>query len=89
MRTEDHPLEYARFEGVIPAGEYGAGDVRVWDRGTWRPESDPERGLARGVLDFTLAGEKLRGRWHLVRMRGGSWLLFKGRDTERCGTLPS
>jgi bifunctional non-homologous end joining protein LigD len=87
VRTEDHPLEYARFEGVIPKGEYGAGAVRVWDHGTWRPEGDPERGLARGVLDFTLAGEKLRGRWHLVRMRGDSWLLLKGRDTERCGTL--
>ena len=86
-QTEDHPLEYAGFEGVIPKGEYGGGTVVVWDRGFWQPIGDPRRGLASGKLDFTLAGEKLRGRWHLVRMRKGeraraSWLLIKGRDAH-------
>jgi bifunctional non-homologous end joining protein LigD len=88
-QTEDHPLEYAGFEGVIPKGEYGGGTVIVWDRGSWQPIGDPHRGLAKGKLDFTLAGEKLRGRWHLVRMRPkersrsrASWLLIKGRDEQ-------
>ena len=86
-QTEDHPLEYAGFEGVIPKGEYGAGTIVVWDRGFWQPIGDPRRGLAKGKLDFTLAGEKLRGRWHLVRMKSGdrsraSWLLLKGRDEQ-------
>jgi bifunctional non-homologous end joining protein LigD len=88
-QTEDHPLEYAGFEGVIPKGEYGGGTVVVWDRGLWQPIGDPQRGLAQGKLDFTLAGEKLRGRWHLVRLRPrdgdrgrASWLLIKGRDAE-------
>lgn len=87
VRTEDHPLEYAGFEGIIPEGEYGGGTVVVWDRGTWHPESDPHEALRRGRLTFELFGEKLRGRWHLVRTRGDaagrdreSWLLFKGRD---------
>src|SRR6185503_817547 len=88
-QTEDHPLEYAGFEGVIPKGEYGGGTVIVWDRGVWQPIGDAHRGLAKGKLDFTLAGEKLRGRWHLVRMRPkersrsrASWLLIKGRDEQ-------
>jgi bifunctional non-homologous end joining protein LigD len=88
-QTEDHPIEYAAFEGVIPKGEYGGGTVVVWDRGYWQPIGDARKGLASGKLDFTLAGEKLRGRWHLVRMREresdrgrGSWLLIKGRDGE-------
>lgn len=84
VRTEDHPLDYAGFEGVIPAGEYGGGAVVVWDRGTWTPEGDPRAALAKGHLVFTLAGEKLRGRWHLVKTRGDgksdSWLLFKSKD---------
>jgi bifunctional non-homologous end joining protein LigD len=85
--TEDHPLDYADFEGVIPKGEYGAGTVSVWDRGVWQPIGDPRRGLADGKLDFTLTGERLRGRWHLIRLAQGargrrrpSWLLIKGRD---------
>jgi bifunctional non-homologous end joining protein LigD len=88
VETEDHPLEYADFEGVIPKGEYGGGTVLVWDRGFWTPLGDPRKGLARGKLDFELYGEKLRGRWHLVRMRakpaerGLSWLLIKGRDAH-------
>jgi bifunctional non-homologous end joining protein LigD len=84
VRTEDHPLDYADFEGVIPEGEYGGGTVVVWDRGTWQPDGDARDGMAQGKLTFTLNGEKLRGRWHLVRTRGGdrgeNWLLFKGRD---------
>src|SRR5262245_2998788 len=88
VRTEDHPLEYADFEGVIPEGEYGAGAVIVWDRGRWLPEDDADASLRKGRLTFTLEGEKLRGRWHLVRTHLGgekskleNWLLFKSRDT--------
>ncbi len=88
VRTEDHPLEYADFEGNIPEGQYGSGTVVVWDRGTWEPEKDARAGLADGRLTFTLHGHKLRGRWHLVKTRSGgqtggrgeNWLLFKGRD---------
>jgi bifunctional non-homologous end joining protein LigD len=94
VETEDHPLEYAGFEGSIPKGEYGGGTVLVWDRGTWEPIGDPRVGLAKGKLEFRLSGEKLRGRWHLVRMRPRPrdrnkkvWLLIKGRDEEaRHGT---
>lgn len=88
MQVEDHPLEYANFEGVIPEGEYGAGTVMVWDEGTWEPESpDPEAALQKGDLKFTLHGKKLRGSWVLVRTRGygggssrSAWLLIKHRD---------
>jgi bifunctional non-homologous end joining protein LigD len=89
MPTEDHPLEYARFEGIIPAGEYGGGTVMIWDRGTWTPEvADVAAGLRRGELKFRLQGKKLRGSWVLVRTRGrgpaeaarAPWLLIKHRD---------
>ena len=84
VRTEDHPLDYADFEGVIPKGEYGGGTVMVWDTGTWEPLGDAEEAMEKGHLTFLLHGRKLTGRWHLVRTRptGGreSWLLFKGRD---------
>ncbi|MDB5651096.1 MAG: ligD, partial [Hyphomicrobiales bacterium] len=86
VHVEDHPLEYGAFEGTIPAGEYGAGSVLLWDQGTWIPEGDPHKGYAKGHLDFTLEGEKLHGRWHLVRMRGkpnekaDNWLLIKSDD---------
>ena len=84
VRTEDHPLDYADFEGVIPRGEYGGGAVVVWDRGSWTPEGDAREAITKGKLSFALRGEKLRGRWHLVRTRGDgkaeNWLLFKGRD---------
>jgi|SRR5579872_2085553 len=87
MKVEDHPIEYATFEGVIPKGEYGGGTVMVWDRGTWQPEvEDVDAALRRGELKFTLFGEKLRGSWVLVRTRGygsgsdRSWLLIKHRD---------
>src|SRR6266542_3404036 len=82
VAVEDHPLEYANFEGVIPEGNYGAGGVIVWDRGTWLPVEDPESGLAKGKLIFELKGYKLRGVWTLVRTKRSSkeWLLIKKRD---------
>ncbi|MGC4089059.1 MAG: DNA polymerase ligase N-terminal domain-containing protein [Polyangiaceae bacterium] len=64
--TEPHPLEYAGFEGTIPQGQYGGGAVMVWDRGYWLPEGDARGGYEKGHLRFALAGEKLRGVWHLV-----------------------
>ena len=87
MAVEDHPIEYAQFEGIIPEGQYGGGTVMVWDQGTWEPEQDPEAGLRKGELKFSLHGKKLRGSWVLVRTKGGpgnsqrsSWLLIKHRD---------
>jgi bifunctional non-homologous end joining protein LigD len=86
VRTEDHPLDYAEFEGKIPQGEYGAGSVIVWDRGRWSTEGDPHEQLAKGHLVIDLAGRKLKGRWHLVHMRGRdqrgkeNWLLIKAED---------
>ncbi|RWP39182.1 MAG: DNA ligase D [Mesorhizobium sp.] len=86
VHVEDHPLEYGDFEGTIPKGEYGGGTVLLWDRGTWKPIGDAHRGYAKGHLDFELHGEKLGGRWHLVRMAGKprekreNWLLIKGDD---------
>ncbi len=86
MRTEDHPLDYAGFEGVIPKGQYGGGAVIVWDRGTWAPRDEPREALARGRLTFTLHGEKVRGQWTLLRTRAGdrgeAWMLFKRKDAE-------
>jgi bifunctional non-homologous end joining protein LigD len=70
VHVEDHPLEYASFEGTIPEGEYGAGSVVLWDRGTWRPDGDPMAAYRAGALKFTLEGTKLRGRWVLTRIRG-------------------
>jgi bifunctional non-homologous end joining protein LigD len=86
VAVEDHPVEYADFEGTIAKGEYGGGSVIVWDKGSWSPIGDPHRGLKKGHLDFELYGEKLKGRWHLVRMRAKpgekheNWLLIKGDD---------
>jgi bifunctional non-homologous end joining protein LigD len=90
MQVEDHPLDYANFEGVIPEGEYGGGTVMVWDHGTWTPDSiseDVDVALEKGDLKFTLKGKKLKGSWVLVRTRGfgssqpgKSWLLIKHRD---------
>ena len=88
VQTEDHPLEYGAFEGTIPTGEYGAGDVLLWDRGTWQPRGDAAEGLARGKLHFILHGEKLRGEWLLLRMGRGAdeWLLRKiDDDAARAG----
>lgn len=81
-------MDYADFEGTIPVGQYGAGSVIVWDRGTWTPVFDAAKGFAKGHLEFELKGEKLTGRWHLVRMRGKpkekreNWLLIKGEDAR-------
>jgi len=81
METEDHPIEYNQFEGVIPEGEYGAGTVMIWDYGTWEPEvEDVDRALEKGDLKFTLRGQKLTGSWVLVRTRPRQWLLIKHRD---------
>ncbi len=95
VHVEDHPIEYNSFEGTIPQGEYGGGTVMIWDRGRWIPEGDPHRGYAKGHLDFVLDGEKLHGRWHLVRMRSRrgerqsdqheNWLLIKGKDEAARG----
>lgn len=85
IHVEDHPLDYASFEGVIPAGEYGGGPVIVWDRGVWRPHGDPRAGHAKGHLSFDLEGERLAGGFALVRIedrgnRQDSWLLKKAAD---------
>ncbi|MDH3206095.1 MAG: DNA ligase D [Gemmatimonadota bacterium] len=82
MQTEDHPLEYAEFEGVIPDGEYGAGAMIVWDRGVWVALEDPHEGLEKGKLLFELRGHKLLGNWTLVKTKQAknSWLLIKERD---------
>ena len=86
VAVEDHPLEYANFEGTIAKGEYGGGAVIVWDNGTWAPIGDAHKGLKKGHLEFELHGQKLNGRWHLVRMHAKpgekreNWLLIKGDD---------
>ena len=69
IHVEDHPLDYADFEGTIPQGEYGGGTVMVWDSGQWEPEGDAQKDYAKGRLSFRLQGQKLNGEWHLVRMR--------------------
>ncbi|MGH7703586.1 MAG: DNA polymerase ligase N-terminal domain-containing protein, partial [Gemmatimonadales bacterium] len=82
VHVEDHPLEYGDFEGKIPEGNYGAGAVIIWDRGTWAPLLDPEEGLVKGKLLFELKGHKLKGVWTLVKIKKGvkEWLLIKERD---------
>ena len=86
VHTEDHPVDYLDFEGNIPKGEYGGGSMIVWDRGIWIPEGDPQFGLKKGHLAFSLDGKRLKGRWHLVRIkpRKGEktepWLLMKSED---------
>jgi len=86
VQTEDHPLDYANFEGNIPEGNYGAGTVMVWDRGTFQPEGavDPARQIDRGEIKFTLNGEKLRGSFVLVKLKhsekGNEWLMIKHKD---------
>jgi bifunctional non-homologous end joining protein LigD len=86
VHVEDHPIAYNTFEGTIPKGQYGGGTVMIWDRGRWQPEGDPHKGYAKGHLNFSLAGEKLGGAWHLVRMKKRprekqeAWLLIKSDD---------
>ncbi len=88
VEVEDHPVDYGSFEGIIPAGHYGAGPVLLWDRGKWHPVGDPHEGLRKGHIKFTLEGEKLRGGFALIRIRSRSddksaktnWLLVKEDD---------
>src|SRR5436189_5204225 len=82
MQVEDHPVDYAKFEGVIPEGEYGGGTVMVWDLGTYKPENTDEvaTSLRKGELKFSLNGKKLSGSWTLVRTQDRQWLLIKHRD---------
>jgi len=90
VEVEDHPLDYAGFEGEIPKGQYGGGHVAQFDTGVWAADGDAEAGLAKGHLRFELFGRKLKGRWHLVRSgkqaKQPQWLLFKDRD-DYAGTL--
>ena len=95
VHVEDHPLDYADFEGAIPEGNYGAGAVIVWDRGQWIPLNDPLEGLAKGKLLFELHGYKLRGKWTLVKTKRNEkdWLLIKENDgfisTESTDSYPA
>lgn len=87
VQTEDHPISYNQFEGEIPAGQYGAGKVIIWDKGSWQPLGDPEKAYLSGKLEFELHGHKLRGVWALVRMAGKGdkqkpWLLIKKQDAH-------
>ncbi|AGN78849.1 Multifunctional non-homologous end joining protein LigD [Pseudomonas hunanensis] len=86
VHVEDHPLDYANFEGSIPEGHYGAGDVIVWDRGVWEPEGDPREAYAKGKLRFRLQGEKLSGVWNLFRThlagKKEQWMLVKSHDGQ-------
>src|SRR5213592_3034869 len=89
MMTEDHPYDYASFEGVIPAGNYGGGNVIIWDNGTWEfiePGNDPVKAVRSGKLTFRMFGKKMFGEWALVKIhgrpgsKGNEWLLLKHRD---------
>lgn len=93
VETEDHPLEYVDFEGVIPEGEYGAGPMIVWDTGVWAPMDDVEKSLRTGAFKFRLAGEKLNGGWMLARLKAGdgdhgrNWVLLKEHDLAADDTI--
>src|SRR4051794_5683256 len=95
VRTEDHPLSYATFEGTIPKGEYGGGTVMLWDRGIWipAPGKDPRKTLGEGHLHFTLEGERMKGEWVMFRLkrrpgeRGENWMLKKVTDQHAGGTM--
>src|SRR5262249_39332348 len=88
IHVEDHPLDYANFQGKIAEGQYGAGSVETWDRGTWQPLTDPDEGMRKGELKFLLSGQRLHGRFTLVRLHGKpgkrqeAWFLIKGHDEE-------
>ncbi|RWQ65386.1 DNA ligase D [Mesorhizobium sp.] len=87
VHVEDHPIDYASFEGTIPKGEYGGGSVIVWDEGRWQPETDPAQAMKKGHISFELHGHKLNGLWHLVRLKPrpgktrDNWLLIKSDDS--------
>src|SRR3954449_7801795 len=92
VQVEDHPMDYGGFEGIIPKGQYGGGTVMLWDRGTWEPHVDVEEGLRKGSLKFAMHGEKLKGKWALIRMGGRAaneskpnWLLIKEHDEYERG----
>jgi bifunctional non-homologous end joining protein LigD len=91
VRTEDHPVDYAEFEGTIPAGHYGAGTMLIWDSGSWAPVEDVDQGLANGKLKFVVSGQRMQGGWTLVRMKPRprekreNWLLIKERDAHAGG----
>src|SRR5271168_5193911 len=90
VQVEDHPMEYGGFEGVIPKGQYGGGTVMVWDQGTWEPQpghTDVDEGLRTGSLKFIMHGDRMKGKWALIRMGGKfanerkpNWLLIKEHD---------
>ena len=84
VRTEDHPIEYEDFDGIIPAGQYGAGSMTIWDKGTYElvVEPDWEKSMAKGEVKLLLHGRRLRGEWHMVKTMQAedSWLLFKSKD---------
>jgi bifunctional non-homologous end joining protein LigD len=88
IHVEDHPVDYADFQGTIPAGEYGGGSVETWDRGTWTPLDDPDKGMREGELKFILSGQRLNGRFTLVRLHRKdpraqeAWFLIKGHDEQ-------
>lgn len=88
IEVEDHPLDYAKFHGTIPKGQYGGGEVYIWDKGTWEVDGDPHQGLKKGKLEFTLKGKKLKGHFVLVRIhtpddsKKHNWLLMKKTDKE-------
>ena len=92
VRTEDHPIGYGSFEGVIPKGQYGGGTVMLWDTGTWQPLGAAAAAMRKGHLSFSLAGKRLQGRWDLIRMKGEgkgeNWLLIKFNDeAARAGDI--
>jgi len=84
VRTEDHPMQYNEFEGVIPDKQYGAGPVMIWDEGVWMPDDDPAKMEKKGRINFSIDGSRMKGKWHLVRMqtpdKRENWLLIKSKD---------
>lgn len=87
IRVEDHPVDYARFEGVIPKGEYGAGTVIIWDNGIFEPLTNFDEGLKKGVLKFNLIGKRLKGAWALIRLKDDkNWIIVKENDDFACDT---
>jgi bifunctional non-homologous end joining protein LigD len=95
VRTEDHPMSYASFEGTIPKGEYGGGTVMLWDWGTWtpHPDKDPRKTIEEGHLHFTLDGHRMRGEWVMFRLKGRpgdraeNWMLKKVTDEHAGGSM--